>query len=183
MSEKVYQQGVVMETEHLILRDMEYSDSEAIFRNINNDREVLKYYLAPFQDKLSEDYLRETIDYCRRAERYCWAMVLKETGETIGMMNQCNRMDIYFQNMEIGYAIGRKYWNNGYTTEALVAAMDFLFNQGVHKVFCSCLIENGASRRVMEKSGMIYEGLRKEEVYYRDRYWDIETFYKLNPYQ
>ena len=106
--------------------------------------------------------------------------MLKETGEVIGMINQCNKMNPYFRNVEVGYAIARKYWNRGYCTEALVAMIDLLLSRGVHKVFCQHVLENEASEKVMIKAGMKKEGLRRDELYYRDRYWDVNCYYVLN---
>ena len=182
MTEEIYQPEAVIETEHLILRELECSDEEAIFKQINSDPEVLRYYLAPFQEKMDPEYLQRTIEFCRRSQRYVWAVVLKDSGEVIGMLNQCNSLNIYFQSVELGYAIGRKYWNKGYTTEALKAVMDFLFDKGIHKVYCCCISENKASRRVMEKAGMAFEAHHVDEIWYHDRYWDTDILYKLNPY-
>ena len=50
------------------------------------------------------------------------------------------------------------YKNKGYTTEAFKKVIEFLFSLGVHKVIASHLVGNDASRRVMEKCGLIYEG-------------------------
>ena len=41
-------------------------------------------------------------------------------------------------------------------------------------------VRNIASNRVMEKCGMIYEGTRKDDLYYHDRYWDVMYYYLLN---
>lgn len=38
-------------------------------------------------------------------------------------------MDEKIETMEIGYCIGRKWWHQGITTEALHAVIDFLFDQ------------------------------------------------------
>lgn len=180
--EEVYRAGTIIETEHLILRDLEIQDSQAIFENINNDRDVLRYYLAPYHEKANEEYIQSTIDFHRKTQRYCWAIVLKESAAVIGMINQCNSLNIFMQNVELGYAIGRKYWNKGYVTEAVLAVKDFLFERGIHKLYCGCVLENIASRRVMEKAGMILEGIRRDEFYYHDQYWDVAYLYCLNPY-
>lgn len=175
-----YDPELVLETEHLILRKLERSDALAIFHLINHDKDVLKYYVAPYMENESEASVDGTVSYCEQAGVYAFAVVLKETGEVIGMLNQCNRANRYFNNIEIGYAIGKAYWNNGYCTEALGAMIKMLFEKGVHKVYCGHAIENKASERVMIKAGMKHEGVRKSELFYRDRYWDVNYYYMIN---
>lgn len=175
-----YEPDLVLETEHLILRKLERSDALAIYHMINHDREVLKYYVAPYMATEEEASVEGTVTYSEKAGVYVFAMVLKETGEVIGMINQCSRANQYFNNVEIGYAVGRQYWNKGYTTEALLKFIELLFSKGVHKVYCGHIIENKASERVMIKAGMIHEGIRKSELFYRDRYWDVNYYYMLN---
>ena len=121
------------------------------------------------------------INYVREKGFYMWAVELQGTGEVIGLLNQCNNPDRFFRTMELGYAIGKPHWGKGYTTEALKAVCDFLFSQGIPKICCKCIKENKASARVMEKAGFSYEGLSVKEIYYHDRYWDLLTYYRLNP--
>ena len=59
--------------------------------------------------------------------------------------------------------------------------IDFLFLIGVHKVTAAYLEGNEASKRVMEKCGLVYEGRKKDDVYYHDRFFDTENYYIINP--
>ncbi|MBQ1477574.1 MAG: GNAT family N-acetyltransferase [Erysipelotrichaceae bacterium] len=177
-----FDKEAVIETERLILRRLREEDALAIYHNINHDKEVLKYYLDRYIEKEEDASVSGTIRFCDETKRYVFAIVLKETDEVIGMINQCSGMNKFFHSIEIGYAIGQKYWHNGYVTEATKAFIDFLFKRGVHKVFCGAIPENTRSIRVMKNCGMIYEGRKIDEVYYRDRYWDIDQYYLLNPY-
>ncbi len=176
-----YDPEAKIETKRLLLRPLESGDSKAIFRNISHDRDVLRYYLAPYIEREEEASVEGTVNACRTQKMYCFAVVLRETGEVIGMLNQCSSPNRYMHTAELGYAIGKAYWNKGYTTEALRAAIDFMFARGIHKVTCCHITENTASGRVMQKCGMIYEGIRKDELYYHDRYWDTANYYVLNP--
>ena len=175
-----YDPELVLETEHLILRKLERTDALAIYHMINHDRDVLKYYVAPYMANENEASVEGTVTYSEKAGVYAFAVILKESGEVIGMLNQCNRANRYFNNIEVGYALGKEYWNKGYCTEALKAFIRMLFERGVHKVYCGHILENKASERVMIKAGMIREGIRKEELYYRDRYWDVNYYYLIN---
>ena len=171
--------SVIIETDRLVLRYMKSSDRHAIFTNINNDKEVLKYFLDKYLEDENDLALDKRINYCIENKRYLFAIELKDTHEVIGMILQCSVPDQYFNNSEIGFAIGRKYWNHGYVTEAMKAMIDFVFKTGVNKVIASHIVGNDASKRVIEKCGMIYEGRRIEELYYHEQYWDVDYYYLL----
>ena len=172
---------IVLETKRLVLRYMNTNDKHDIFVNINNDKDVLKYFIDKYLDNEADSRLDKTIDFCLKNERYIFAIVLKETNEAIGMILQCSSASPIFNTVEVGYAIGKKYWNKGYVTEAMKEFSEFLFSLGIHKVTASCFLENVASKRVMEKCGMIYEGIKKDEVYYHDKYNDLMYYYLINP--
>ena len=116
---KEFDPNVIIETERLVLRYLKASDRHAIFTNINNDKEVLKYFLDKYLEDENELVLDKRINFCIENKRYLFAIELKDTHEVIGMILQCSVPDQYFNNSEIGYAIGRKYWNKGYVTEAM----------------------------------------------------------------
>lgn len=178
---KEFDPNVVIETNRLVLRAMNINDTHAIFLNINNDKEVLKYFVDRYVEKESDMVLDKVIKYCLDNQRYFFTIELKDTREVIGMILQCSGASPVFNTTEIGYAIGRKYWNNGYATEALKAMLDFIFSRGIHKVVVSHIIGNDASKRVIQKCGLIHEGIRKEDIYYHEQYFDVDYYYLLSP--
>lgn len=174
-----FDKDAVIETERLKLRFLEYSDFPYIYENISHDREVLKYFIMSYTEtpEEAEEQIRRTVDGSVKSKRYTFAITLKDTGEVIGMILQCSAPFAYFNTSEIGYALGRRYWNKGYCTEATAAMIDFLFRMGVHKVTATHFTDNPASGRVMQKCGMKYLGIRPDDVFYRDRYWDLAEYY------
>ncbi|POF34237.1 GNAT family N-acetyltransferase [Roseibium marinum] len=55
---------------------------------------------------------------------------------------------------EIGYWLGRPYWGRGFMSEAVGAAIDWLFRNTDHQlVACEAMTENPASLKVAEKLG------------------------------
>lgn len=172
--------SVVIKTDRLILRFMRRDDTHDIFNNINHDKDVLKYFIDKFCEDESEMTLEKTIEYCINAKRYLFAIEEKNTHEVIGMILQCSVPDKIFNSSEVGYAIGKKYWNQGYASEAFKAMIDFLFSLGVYKVVASHLIGNDASKRVMEKCGLTYECRRIDDAYYHDKYHDVDYYYIIN---
>ncbi len=177
-----FDKNIVLETEHLILRFIEIEDHIAIYNNVSHDKDVLKYFIMNYQERIDEDVVRRIINFAMRNERYVFSIVLKETNEVIGFCLQCSSPSSQSNTVEVGYAIGKKYWNHGYGTECLKALIDFMFSLGIHKVIASHISENIQSGRVMQKCNMIHQGTLVDDIYYHDEYHNCELYYIINPH-
>jgi RimJ/RimL family protein N-acetyltransferase len=63
--------------------------------------------------------------------------------------------------IEVGYAFARAAWGRGLATEAARAALEWGFGErALDRIVAVASPENSASRHVMDKLGMTYEGLR-----------------------
>jgi ribosomal-protein-alanine N-acetyltransferase len=61
--------------------------------------------------------------------------------------------------MELGYVLARRWWGQGFATEAAEAVVAWaLAQEEVHRVWAVCDVDNVASARVLEKIGMHREG-------------------------
>jgi RimJ/RimL family protein N-acetyltransferase len=77
--------------------------------------------------------------------------------------------------IEVGYAFGKAAWGRGFATEVASAAVRWGFEErGLDRIVAVASSENEASRRVMDKLGMRYEGVRP--VYGHD-----SVYYSLTP--
>ena len=68
--------------------------------------------------------------------------------------------------IHIGYCIGRCWWNQGITSEALKAVIDFFFDKvEANRIESRHDVNNPHSGMVMKKCGMKYEGtLRSSDI-------------------
>lgn len=92
------------------------------------------------------------------------AMIWKATGEMIGSagLQPLDGTD----EIEIGYSIIKDFWGMGIGTEAARAWLEHGFrNAGLDRIVAVAHTGNRASRRIMEKLGMVYE---KSEFHYGD---------------
>lgn len=65
----------------------------------------------------------------------------------------------------IGYILGKDWWGRGYMTEAMHAAMDYAFRTMKLRVLTiTHYPANARSKRVIEKSGFVYEGTLRDAV-------------------
>ena len=149
-----------VDSDRLVLRRFKSGDAESIYNNWANDDEVTANLSWPTHSKLetSEKILDYWLEEYNEGNTYHWGIELKESSRLIGSISVV-KIDEKNESCEIGYCIGRKFWGQGITSEALRLIVDFLFEQ-VHpeRIYAYHLSDNPASGEVMKKSGMKYEG-------------------------
>lgn len=148
-----------LETERLLLRPLELTDTEAMFKMDSNPI-VHKYLWNKPVETINES--REIIEYVRK--QYLdhaigrFAVVLKETNEFMGWAGLKyndkelnNRINFY----DIGYRLDEPFWGKGYASEASFAWLDYAFNtMKVQKMDAAAQSENAASNRILQKIGL-----------------------------
>lgn len=154
-----------LESKRLILRKIKLSDYTDIFNCWTSDFNVSKYvtwnsHKKPEETKKLTNYWVSDYanDYC-----YRWLVVLKDTNETIGMIDVIAK-NLQYMTAEIGYCYGSKFWGHGYATEALKIVINYLHSEGFPVVYAQHFASNIASGKVMKNAGMEYEGLLRSRV-------------------
>ena len=113
---------------------------------------------------------------CEAGELVNFAMVLKETERLIGVTGFIS-VNLRSQRAELGYWVGKPFWNHGYATEAVQALLTYAFNTlNLHRVHGSVFKRNPASRRVFEKNGMSFEGCWRSHEKKWDQYEDVLVY-------
>jgi ribosomal-protein-alanine N-acetyltransferase len=128
-------------------------------------------------------YIRSKHDEVSRGGGFTWA--IEHAGHACGTINL---HDLSFElrawrvdQAEIGYWIGRPLQGKGLVTEAATAVLEFGFTAlGLHKIKVGCLVENVASRRVIEKLGFRSVGRLEDEVWRDGRWWSMLRYELLH---
>lgn len=163
-----------IETERLIIDEIQKEDKENYFINISHDKEVLKTFICTYQEKI-EDFNFER--YLGRSDLF--AIREKESKKLIGIFVEC---EVNKQNktLEIGYGLGSGYWKKGYMTEVVKAMLSYYLNEaGFTTVYASFFEENIASKRVMEKCDMEYSHTCYKELEYLGKERNL-IYYKIS---
>lgn len=165
-----------VETERLLLRKFALSDSEEIVSGFRNQKEFL-YFANKVVVSLQEqnDYLKIIQEKYKEADYYNWLITLKKTNQIIGAVNFV--VNSKNDSVRVNYAIDNRFTGNGYMTEALMAVKTFSFDKiKVNRFEGGCAVENIASRKVMEKCGLVLEGTMKSYIKLADGYHDMLMF-------
>jgi RimJ/RimL family protein N-acetyltransferase len=160
---------VTLETERLLLRRPEPKDA-ADYATIWSEPEVVRF-LSGKTWTLADAELG-----IKRMQRHwewfgigLFTVVRKKDERILGrvgfllwdserwMNGHLERIEPPFET-EIGWTLGREFWNRGYATEAALACRDLAFGElGLDRVISLIASENHASVRVAEKIGETFE--------------------------
>jgi RimJ/RimL family protein N-acetyltransferase len=144
----------VVKTERLVLRAPRRCDAKAIARLGNDRRVAVNTARIPHPYRLddAEQFIAEVN---RRGGEA--AFLIELNGAPIGFCGFDPREDV----PEIGYWIGVPYWGQGFATEAARAVIDYAFGSLQYDALqAGARVNNPASRRVLEKCGFQWTGVR-----------------------
>ncbi len=167
-----------IETPRLVLRRYTVADAPAMFENWANDAEVTRYmrWKPHANVEESRSVLQKWVSSYDSQETYLWGIVRKEGNLLIGSIS-AGKGVAYDRCIEAGYCIGRAFWGNGYTAEALQAVIHYLlFDVGFNRIEAYHSVHNPASGRVMQKAGMILEGCAKEKYLCSEGFQDANLY-------
>jgi RimJ/RimL family protein N-acetyltransferase len=91
-----------------------------------------------------------------------WAAIERASGAWIGKLGPDVLEDWPDEhNIEVGWVLDRAYWGQGIATEGALASIHYAFAElKLEQIISVTVPANTASRRVMEKAGLIYRGTR-----------------------
>lgn len=140
-------------SKRLVLRAIKKEDAESIYNNWASDPEVTKFLTwqthknPATTQKIVDEWVKE---YKDEPKTFRFGIALKDSEELIGAIDVVDFKD---HCPELGYCLSRKYWNNGYMTEACQTFIKYLFDIGYKKITICAKEDNIASMRVIEKCG------------------------------
>ncbi|GLC88968.1 GNAT family N-acetyltransferase [Lysinibacillus piscis] len=148
---------IILETERLYLRPYRKEDVHTLF-SIFSDAETMVYYPAPFNLEQTQNWIKKNQERYEKDGFGLWGVCLKETDELIGDCGLVKQIVDGRMEVEIGYHIHKKYWSNGFATEAATGCKEYGFNQlGLTKLISIIDPRNIPSIRVAEKNGFTKE--------------------------
>ncbi len=150
---------MTIKTTRLLLRPLEMSDAPDIQR-LAGDKDVASTTLNiehPYEDGMAEKWITSCQKMADSGELINFAITLQTDGNFLGAIG------IHFQetegHAEIGYWVGKPYWNRGYASEAAKAVVEYGFTElSLDRIYAAHFTRNPASGRVLKNAGMLYEG-------------------------
>ncbi|MBE6586899.1 MAG: GNAT family N-acetyltransferase [Ruminococcaceae bacterium] len=169
---QIFRAPPVLYTERLVLRKLERYDWLDMYE-YSKDRSLTRYLTwEPHPDSnYTMKYLSYVQSQYRAGKFFDWAVVCGEK-----MIGTCGFTSIDEEHLraEIGYVISPHYQNRGFATEAVNRVLEYGFDVlGLERIEAHYMPENTASRRVMEKCGMTFEGILRRFMLVKGRQIDV----------
>ena len=146
-----------------ILRPWQESDLTSLVRHANNRKVWLN-----LRDRLPHPYTeadgRAWIEYAG-AEVPVTNFAIVYENEAVGSMGLILQNDIETGTAEVGYWLGEAVWGKGIGTAALKAFAAWAFAEfNLRRLYAAVMVDNPASRRVLEKTGFVLEGILRQHA-------------------
>lgn len=165
-----------IQTERLRLRLFQMTDAPTV-QQLAGDYDVAKMTLTiphPYPDGVAERWIATHGEGIRRGTLIEFA-ITRHDGTLIGAISLAIRRHSNWG--EMGYWVGKPYWNQGYCTEAAKAVIQLGFDHlGLNRIQARHMTVNPASGRVMQKCGMTYEGTLRQAAYREPDYHDLALY-------
>jgi [ribosomal protein S5]-alanine N-acetyltransferase len=164
-----------LSTERLILKEITWDDVDLIhklhligevaeFNTIGIPRhtgDTLEVMLSALEDQ-----------HMKIRQHFGWTVWTKDTEEFVGEGGMHLSAD-RFRRGEIHYSLMPEHWHKGYATEIVRRMIRFGFAElMLHRIQAGVASGNRRSIHVLEKAGMLCEGLRRKNLPLRDGWQD-----------
>jgi RimJ/RimL family protein N-acetyltransferase len=149
-----------LETPRLVLRPFASSDWDAVSAMLSDPVTTRFMHFATWTEDQGRQWFNGCVTNAPQPpddlDTFYWAIARKDSGEVIGWFGIGTSSDAAVPGeRRFGYLLNRRYWNQGYMTEALRAVLADEFGaRGTPLLRATCDVANPASARVMEKVGM-----------------------------
>jgi RimJ/RimL family protein N-acetyltransferase len=150
-------------TNRLSLRWISAEDVDDVY-TIYSDPEVMRYWSTPpLADRNAASKLVSEIhESFKRRELMKWGIARRTDDTLIGSVTLFHP-DFTHRRAEIGYALGRAHWGQGYMQETLKAVLTYAFEVlEFHRIEADVDPRNSASIRTLERLGFQREGYLRE---------------------
>lgn len=148
------------------LRQIEDADVPALF-TIFGDPEVTRYWSWPAYTAEAE--ARQLLEDIRQGLEHGtllqWGIA---THADVALAGTCTlaRLDAGHRRAEIGFALARAQWGNGYASDAVRLAIRYAFDVlDLNRLEADVDPRNTASLRTLEKLGFVREGYQRERYH------------------
>jgi len=166
-----------IETDRLILKEIELENTKSIFDIFSNEQIMMHYGQFPMKSiEEAENLITIFHENFKNSKGIRWGILLKKENRIIGTCGYHN-WNKRHSRAEIGYELSIDSWGRGYIKEALKAVIDYGYEvMDLNRIEAVVYPENKVSIKSLVNQGFKKEGLLEEYALFRNVYQDLIMF-------
>ncbi|HET9627193.1 MAG TPA: GNAT family protein [Kofleriaceae bacterium] len=165
-------------TARLVLRELRPGDASAVAAGAGDPR-VAQHLIqvpTPYPIALARNWIVHRIDWWTMGRGVTYAITAAGAPQQL-LGTVSLRKYVRDRRAELGYWLAASAWGQGFASEATRAALDFGFRElALARVYAQVLAGNRASLRVLDKLGMVHEGVKRQHVYKAQQLHDVVLY-------
>lgn len=169
--------------EHHVLRLPEDKDAQALFENVDRNRQYLRQFMPWVDYNTTVADALTFISECRKnyAEGEGFSCCIVHQGKIVGTVG-FHHIDKLNLKTEIGYWLSQDSQGKGLMRESCKALIKYAFEElKLHRVEIRCAIDNETSQRIPESLGFTREGVLRGAMLLNGQFKDVFLYSLLNP--
>lgn len=171
---------IILETNKLFLRKIEAKDVTLLFPLLS-DPDVMRFYPKTLNRRETREWTERILRSYAKYGISWWAVYHKENQDFIGQVGIIVQTVEDEDKVGLSYMIHKKYWRQGYTTEAASAVLHYGFvTLKLNRIICLVRPSNTPSNGVARKLGFHIEATVNYKGYEHHLYiLTKEDYHKL----
>lgn len=165
---------MTLNSKRILLSPIDATDLEALF-DLQSIEAVARYNTIgiPEEKEFTNTLIQNALqDKGFNQTNFWWSIRLRATNVFIGEAG-LNLNITKYKSAEIFYSLHPSYWKKGLATEAVETILNFGFvDLNLHRITAGVATANQASIRLLERVGMIREGMHRKILPIRGEWWD-----------
>lgn len=147
----------MLTTSRLFIRPVQIEDAKNLYE-LNLDPEVVRYTGdKAFPSVLESQKLIQERMIPQFQKTGMSRLIVFQGTEFIGWCGPKYHPET--DEVDLGYRLARKFWGNGFATEASLACLDYGFNKlNINRIIAKAMPQNIASLKILIKLGMKHKG-------------------------
>ncbi len=162
---------------NITIRPWQPADAASLAEAMNNKKVLdnLRDGIPfPYTEKDAEGFIQSMLD-SDADNTFAFAITLDD--RAVGSIGAFRQGNIHIRTAEMGYYVGEEYWGKGICSTAVKLICSYLFeNTDIIRIYAEPFADNGASCRVLEKSGFEYEGTLRSNAVKNGQIRDMKIY-------
>ena len=162
------------------MRQIRDEDLDDVFKGLS-DASVIRYYGVSY---LTREAAKEQMEFFKNLELNrtgIWWAICSADNHVFYGAGGLNNLNFTFRKGEIGFWLMPEFWGKGFIREAIIPILEYAFtNLGLHRIEAHVESGNHNSKRVLDKSGFLYEGTMKDCEIKNGKFISLDIYAILN---